>query len=57
MYIILKEFIPGNNQIWAHKLSSEDEIFQYETEEEAQVKLDELNSNDTEGRGYKIQLQ
>jgi hypothetical protein len=57
MYTILKQFISGNNQIWAEKLSSEDNIFQYETEEEAQVKLDELNSNDTEGRGYKIQLQ
>jgi hypothetical protein len=57
MYTILKQFIPGNNQIWAQQLSSEDNIFQYETEEEAQVKLDELNSNDTEGRGYKIQLQ
>jgi hypothetical protein len=57
MYTILKQFISGNNQIWAQKLSSEDNIFQYETEEEAQVKLDELNSNDTEGRGYKIQLQ
>jgi hypothetical protein len=57
MYTILKQFIPGNNQIWAQKLSSEDNVFQYETEEEAQVKLDELNSNDTEGRGYKIQLQ
>jgi hypothetical protein len=57
MYTILKQFIPGNNQIWAQQLSSEDNIFQYETEEEAQVKLDELNFNDTEGRGYKIQLQ
>jgi hypothetical protein len=57
MYTILKQFISGNNQIWAQKLSSEDNIFQYETEEEAQVKLDELNSNDTEGRGYKIELQ
>ena len=57
MYTILKQFIPGNNQIWAQQLSSEDSIFQYETEEEAQVKLEELNFNDTEGRGYKIQLQ
>lgn len=54
MYQIQKQFIPGNNSIWVVQLTSEDEIFTFETEAEAQSKSDELDSIDTEGRSYRI---
>ena len=54
MYIIQKQFIPGNDSIWVQQLTPEDEIFTFETEAEAQAKADELTSVDTEGRSYRI---
>lgn len=54
MYQIQKQFIPGNNSIWVVQLTSEDTIFTFETEAEAQAKADELTSIDTEGRLYRI---
>jgi hypothetical protein len=54
MYTIQKQFIPGNDSIWVQQLTSEDTIFTFETEAEAQAKADELISADTEGRLYRI---
>jgi hypothetical protein len=54
MYQIQKQFIPGNNSIWVVQLTPEDEIFTFETEAEAQAKVDELTSSDTEGRTYRV---
>jgi hypothetical protein len=54
MYTIQKQFIPGNDSIWVQQLTPEDEIFTFETEEEAQAKADELTSTDTEGRFYRV---
>jgi hypothetical protein len=54
MYSIQKQFIPGNDSIWVQQLTPEDEIFTFETEAEAQAKVDELISSDTEGRLYRI---
>ena len=54
MYTIQKQFIPGNDSIWVQQLTPEDTIFTFETEAEAQAKVDELISADTEGRSYKV---
>ncbi len=54
MYTIQKQFIPGNDSIWVQQLTPEDEIFTFETEAEAQAKVDELTPSDTEGRLYRI---
>ncbi len=56
MYTIQKQFILGNDSIWVQQLTPEDEIFTFETEAEAQAKVDELNSIDTEGRLHRIAL-
>ncbi len=55
MYTIQKQFIPGNDQIWVTQLTSEDTPYEFETEEEAQTKVNELNSIDTEGRNHRVQ--
>jgi hypothetical protein len=54
MYTIQKQFIPGLDQIWVQQLTSEDTIYTFETEAEAQAKADELDSIDTEGRLHRI---
>jgi hypothetical protein len=54
MYTIQKQFIPGNDSIWVQQLTPEDEIFTFETEEEALAKITELTSTDTEGRFYRV---
>lgn len=54
MYIILKQFMIGSDAAWVAKLDENDVIYQYETEVEAQVKLNELESTDASGRKYKI---
>jgi hypothetical protein len=54
MYQIQMQFIPGNDQIWVARLTPEDPIYEYLTEEEAQVKADELQAADTTGRQYRV---
>lgn len=56
-YVIHKQLIPKNNLIWVLKLNESDVVYSYDTLEEAQTKLDELISSDTEGREYKISLK
>lgn len=44
----------GSDAAWVAKIDENDVIYQYETEEETQVKLNELQSTDVSGRKYKI---
>jgi hypothetical protein len=52
-YLILMQFIPGNDQIWVEKLNPDDPIWIFDTLAEAEVKKAELEAADP-GRGYKI---
>ena len=54
MYLILKQFMIDSDVAWVGKLDEEDTLFEYETQIEAQQKLDELNANETNGRKYRI---
>lgn len=54
VYRILKQFIPGNDNLWVSKLNASDTVFEYDTLEEAETKLSELQENDSEGRSYKV---
>lgn len=54
MYQILKQFLTNSMVAWVLKLDENDQILEYENEADAQAKLDELNSNETEGRQYRI---
>jgi hypothetical protein len=54
MYQILKQFLTNSMAAWVLKLDENDQIFEYENEADAQAKLNELNSNETEGRQYRI---
>jgi hypothetical protein len=53
MYIVLKQFIPGNDQIWVAKLDANDPEYIYPTEQEAIDKAAELQAADPTGRQYK----
>jgi hypothetical protein len=56
MYIVLKQFIPGNDQIWVAKLDLNDPEYIYPTEEEAINQALLLQNEDTSGRQYKVAL-
>lgn len=53
MYVVLKQFIPGNDQIWVAKLDADDPEYIFDTEAEAQAKAEELQAADPTGRKYK----
>jgi hypothetical protein len=53
MYIVLKQFIPGNDQIWVAKLNPDDPEYIYPFEQEAIDKAAELQAADLDGRQYK----
>jgi hypothetical protein len=53
MYVVLKQFIPGNDQIWVAKLDPNDPEYIYPTEQESIDKANELQSADSTGRQYK----
>jgi hypothetical protein len=53
MYVVLKQFIPGNDQIWVAKLNESDTEYIYPTEQEAIDKAAELQAVDPDGRHYK----
>ena len=44
-YYVLKQLVP-NAEIWVTKLSADDPIYAYPTEEEAQAKCEELQIQD-----------
>jgi hypothetical protein len=52
-YIVLMQFIPGNDQIWVAKINPEDPEYIYDTEQEAIDKAAELMASDPSGRVYK----
>jgi ribosomal protein L16/L10AE len=47
------EFLPGNSQIWVARLTPEDPIYEFNTNEECIAKAAELQAADTTGRQYK----
>ena len=49
------EFLPGTSNIWVARLTPEDPIYVYPTQEEAQAKADELQAADPTGRLYKVE--
>jgi hypothetical protein len=53
MYIVLMQFIPGNDQIWVAHLDASDPVYIYDTEQEATDKAAELQASDSSGRQYK----
>lgn len=55
VYQVQMQFIPGSDQIWVAQLTPTDPIYEYDNEEEAQAKADELQSQDTTGRKYRVQ--
>jgi hypothetical protein len=48
------QFIPGLDQIWVYQLTPESPIYEYDNEEEAINKANELQSLDSTGRQYKV---
>lgn len=52
-YVILKQFIPGLDQIWVAKLDESDPVYAYDTLIEAEIKMAELQAADP-SRGFKI---
>lgn len=56
MYVVLKQFIPNNDQIWVAKLNDSDPEYVYPTEQEAIDKAAELQAEDPTGRQYKAAL-
>lgn len=49
------EFLPNVPNIWVARLTQEDPIYVYPTQEEAQAKADELQAADPTGRLYKVE--
>ena len=54
-FIVLCEFLPNVPNIWVARLTPEDPIYIYPTQEEAQAKADELQAADPTGRLYKVE--
>ena len=52
-FIVLMQFIPGNDQIWVAKINPDDPEYIYDTEQEAIDKAAELQAADPTGRQYK----
>ena len=48
------QFIPGNDQIWVTRLNTSDPIYEFNSEDEATTKADELESQDSSGRKYRV---
>ena len=55
IYQVQMQFIPGLDQIWVAQLTPEDPIYQYDNEEEAVAKANELQSADETGRQYRVE--
>ncbi len=55
IYQVQMQFIPGLDQIWVAQLNPEDPIYQYDNEEEAVAKANELQAADETGRQYRVE--
>jgi len=53
-YTIQMQFIPGNDMIWVTQLHPDDPIYQYDNEDEALNKANELQNADPTGRKYRV---
>jgi hypothetical protein len=53
-YQIQMEFLPGVSQIWVRQLTPDSPIYEYDNEEEAINKANELQSLDNTGRQYRV---
>lgn len=53
MYKVIMQFISGSDSIWVERLSPDDPIYVYDTEQEAIDKAAELQAADPSGRVYK----
>jgi len=54
IYQVQMQFIPGSDQIWVARLNPNDPIYEYPTQEEAQLKADELKLADPTNRQYRV---
>ena len=54
MWQVQMQYIQGSDQIWVAHLNPNDPIYEYDNEAEAQAKANELQSQDTTGRLYRI---
>lgn len=54
IYQVQMQFIPGSDQIWVARLNPNDPIYEYPTQEEAQLKADELSIADPTDRQYRV---
>ena len=54
MFQVQMQFIPGNDQIWVAQLNPEDPIYEYDNEEQATIKAQELQEADPTGRQYRV---
>jgi hypothetical protein len=54
IYQVQMQFIPGSDQIWVARLNPDDPIYEYSTQEEAQLKADELKLADPTDRQYRV---
>jgi hypothetical protein len=54
IYQVQMQFIPGSDQIWVARLNPDDPIYEYSTQEEAQLKADELSIADPTNRQYRV---
>ncbi len=54
IFEVQMQFIPGLDQIWVAHLTPEDPIYQYDNEEEAVNKANELQAADPTGRQYRV---
>jgi hypothetical protein len=56
IYQVQIQFLPSVDTIWVAKINQDDPIYEYDNEVDAQQKAEELQSVDTTGRIYKIQM-
>ena len=54
MYQVQMQFIPGNDQIWVAQLNPSDPIYNYDNQDDAQAKANELQAADPTGRQYRV---
>jgi hypothetical protein len=54
MFQIQMQFIPGSDQIWVARINQNDTIYEFDNEQDAINKMQELKSQDTSQRQYRI---
>lgn len=52
-YIVLMQYLPNIDQIWVARLTPEDPLYIFDTEEECIAKAAELEASDPSGRKYR----